>query len=120
MSIYIKGFDIPQDGIVRVIMIESDGSVRFYGGSSVIARAVQLPPCGRLGDLDEIWELLEEEKYPETQIVNETDNDDKFWMIGKNAGINAFRRVCKKLQTIIPASGGEEADPADLAEEEPT
>lgn len=58
MSIYIKGFDIPQDGIVRVIMIESDGSVRFYGGSSVIARAIEVPPCGRLGDLDELEQMF--------------------------------------------------------------
>ena len=54
MSIYINGIDIPQDGIVRVILIESDGSIRFYGGSSVIARAVQLPPHGALKDIGAI------------------------------------------------------------------
>ena len=70
---------------------------------------VELPDHGPLGDLDEIWKLFEEEKYPETQIANETDHDDRYWMIGKNAGVNAFRRVCQNLQTIIPASkeGGE-------------
>ena len=54
MSIYIKGIDIPQDGIVRVIMIESDGSVRIYGGSSVIARAIEVPPHGALKDIGAI------------------------------------------------------------------
>lgn len=58
MSIYIKGFDIPQDGIVRVIMIESNGSVRFYGGSSVIAKAIEVPPHGRLGDLDNLERMF--------------------------------------------------------------
>lgn len=116
MSIYIKG-DI-RCGVngYKTLILMQDGSVTDKVGNT-IGKAIEVPPHGRLGDLDEIWELLEQEKYPETQIVNETDHDDKFWMIGKNAGINAFRRVCQKLQTIIPASGGDEADPA---EEEPT
>lgn len=108
MSIYIPNMILPPDDRQDlVICIQHDGAVLDPWGNR-IGKAIEVPPHGRLGDLDEIWELLEQEKYPETQIVNEPDNDDKFWMIGKNAGINAFRRVCQKLQTIIPASGGNE------------
>lgn len=94
MSIYINGFDIPQDGIVRVIMIESDGSVRFYGGSSVIARAVQLPPCGRLGDLDNLERMF-------SDIANAPysgfDGEEPFYSADDAA------QIIRLAPTIIPA-----------------
>ena len=103
MSIYISGMILPPDDRQDlVICIQHDGTVLDPWGN-LIGKAIEVPPHGRLGDLDEIWELLKAEKYPETQIDNETDHDDRYWMIGKNAGINAFTRVCKQLQTIIPA-----------------
>ena len=105
MSIYIKGLDIPQDGIVRVIMIESDGSVRFYGGSSVIARAIEVPPHGRLIDANALFQAMFQ--CQDGSIIGDKGIDG--WP--HEATYAEIKRFIRHAPTVIPA---------DKAEEDPT
>ena len=107
MSIYIKGIDIPQDGIVRIISIESDGSIRFYGGSSVIARAIEVPPHGGLIDVVALWEKEKNERAlrehcPKGQSI--------IFDAGFLAGYRAACQIASKMPTIIPADPAEEGE----------
>lgn len=51
MSILIKGMNLPEDGCHHMVCIYSDGVVVTNGGHWI---AEELPPHGRLGDLDEL------------------------------------------------------------------
>lgn len=57
-DIIIKGMEMPKDGRI-IIQIGSDGAVYFVEKCTIMAEkyeksshAIQLPPHGRLGDLD--------------------------------------------------------------------
>ena len=102
MSIYINGIDIPQDGMVRSISIEADGSVRFFGGSSVIAKAVEVPPHGRCIDADAFAA-----KYiaDMPDAIHELKDKRKVQMLVNQ--IQALLMDIAEADTIIPADGKE-------------
>lgn len=91
MGIYIKGVDIPKDGLVRNISIFDNGDVRFYGGSIVIGKAIELPPHGRLGDLDALERNLRE-------MADYQHGDRQQGILG------CCSTICS-ADTIIPADG---------------
>lgn len=106
MSIYIEGLDMPQDGMVRSISIEADGSVRFFGGSSLIARAVEVPPHGALGDLDA---LAAKDNADYEEAINCALSDSSRALMDQIH--ESAQMMLRNAETIIPA---------DPAKEEPT
>ena len=88
MSIYIKGMKLPTDEPRRLV-IYPDGRIYDAAGFFQIdATAEQLPPHGRLGDLDA---LIANHFSDEHRIA--MSYADKCWM----------RRIINGEQTIIPA-----------------
>ncbi len=65
MSILIKGMKMPSVGTGKVIMIDSDGDVWTAGKDECTiitgAKAIPVPPHGRLGDLDELEKSFRED-----------------------------------------------------------
>ena len=93
MSILINGVSMPKDGLAVNISIFEDGSVRvrYYGGSRVIGSAIELPPHGRLGDLDAlIIDLMD-------RGVDGVQTDDLYEIL----------QTIMDAPTIIPAEGGD-------------
>ena len=110
MGVYIKGMEMPKEGFVE-ILIRDDGTVqqtgqsyRIYDGTNcytpyigetpVMYKAATVPPHGRLGDLDELynhlneWYLTHEHGFSETEKIY----------------IRAMLTGVKDSPTIIPAN----------------
>ena len=98
MGIYIPGTEIPKDG--KVVLIDPWGNVRLYWSKDVVAvgtglylcKASELPPHGRLGDLD----AFESIKY-------ELPDGQKAFNRGFHSGVQYVQRLIMNAPTIIPA-----------------
>ena len=63
MGVYIKGMEMPKEGNWRSIRIHPDGTIGRpigFGDYALVegAKAVPVPPHGRLGDLDALAESV--------------------------------------------------------------
>lgn len=108
MSILIKGMETPTKENV-VILINPQGGVWMIGDMPnedthlVEAKAVSVPPHGRLGDLDELakvvlnWITTQEKAYP-----NE-DSNALSWRLGARAMGHQIYRDIEAAPTIVPA-----------------
>lgn len=101
MSILIHGVSMPKEGLARNISIFDDGNVRFYGGSAVIGKAIELPPHGRLIDADALKVYQMEENVRSDGYPNEYEYD-----AGLIDGLHMAAKDVSVAPTIIPAEGG--------------
>ena len=90
MGIYLPNMEMPTE-YGRCMVIFPDGRVTTEFGSQVIAKAVPVPPHGRLIDADELFNQFEENGW-----YDNCDRDE----IAETLLLNA--------PTIIPASEEEE------------
>jgi hypothetical protein len=102
MSVLIKGMEMPKEGNWRSIRIYPDGTIGRpigFGDYALVegAKAVPVPPHGRLGDLDELYASLEKWLIQNRHSMTEAT---RVWIRGVLEGIAA-------APTIIPAEGGE-------------
>lgn len=91
MGIYIRGTKMPKDEKAIHLEIHSDGTVLMWqmgDDDKVVGTAIEVPPHGRLGDLDA---LIANHFSDEHRIA--MSYADKCWM----------RRIINGEQTIIPA-----------------
>ena len=109
MGIYIHGVSIPKDG--KVLLIDPWGNVRLYwskdgvavGTGLYVCKASELPPHGRLGDLDEMA-VDESEAYMSAQLKLGDDVITK----AINEAVHAkIVRLIADTPTIIPAEEGD-------------
>lgn len=99
MGIYLPNVDMPKGDKVVTIQICPDGSIwQQYRGTVPNAKAVPVPPHGRLGDLDALVKRLESEKAAAKQI----DNYD-YWY-----ALSVAVDFALAAPTVIQASGGKE------------
>ena len=67
MSVYISGMELPKPGQIVLVEIDENGDVfaAYDGGRTKLAdyKAVNVPPHGRMGDLDAVEELVIKRKY---------------------------------------------------------
>ena len=108
MSILIHGVSMPKDGLARNISIFEDGDVRFYGGSIVIGKAIELPPHGRLGDLDALIDVIEQidwyHQAPNKEMVHGANSEEhQAWYKEQD-----IYEAIENAETIIPADQGGE------------
>ena len=106
MSVYIPGMEMPKDGFIT-ITVTSDGRVvgnskkengKFeYLDNEDIAKAVPVPPHGRLGDLDNLRKELE-------TICDRYDAG----IISEVVCMNMMLQAVISATTIIPADPAEE------------
>ena len=87
-GIYIHGVSMPKDGLVRNISIFDDGNVRFYGGSTVIGKTIELQPHGDLIDRNH----LEVVSYHNSEGMEDTFDNGVKWML----------EYIDKLTPVIP------------------
>lgn len=104
MSLYIKGIDMPSgEGNKLVLQIFPTGEV--YDGHGIRlgirewSEAIQVPPHGRLGDMDEVDRKLFEEQC-------RTSYSDVYG-IGISDGLSLAREEIETAQVIIRADEGE-------------
>lgn len=92
-GVYIKGMEIPKNGMPIKAFIYPDGSVRvkLQGGGFLGLRAIPVPPHGRLIDADEYRDEFMNGVYAE--CYDDPDN------IRANSIIDIF----DSAPTIIPA-----------------
>lgn len=95
MSIYIDGDINPGVGGYRYIIVMADGTVTDIQGKP-IGKAIQLPPHGRLGDLDALERNLRE-------MANYQYGDRQQGILG------CCSTICS-ADTIIPADPEEGAE----------
>lgn len=88
MGIYISDLEMPKDGLVRNISIFDDGNIRYYGGSTVIGKAIELPTHGDLIDRNE----LEVVSYHNSEGMEDTFDNGVKWM----------QEYIDKLTPVIP------------------
>lgn len=96
MSILIKGMSMPNDGVEWIMFLRvTSGEVELFDpigeDESVFYKAVELPPHGRLGDLDELV------KYKDKLVVDADKLDLKFRFVVDTKYID-------EAPTIISAS----------------
>ena len=101
MSILICGMDIPKEGNWRSIRIYPDGTIGRpigFGDYALVegAKAVPIPPHGRLGDLDAAVELA---------MQYCPDDDGSCPKAGSD--LRELLDEIEILPTIIPAEEGE-------------
>lgn len=96
MGVYIRGMEMPKDDM-KNIMILSDGRVfQFsgYGNPKPLGTVVHIPPHGRLGDLDTLYE----------SCALDTNID----VMASAKRINEYMQLkIDDAPTIIPAEKGE-------------
>ena len=105
MGIYIPGMKMPKDEKAIHLEIHSDGTVLMWqmgDDDKVVGTAIELPPHGRLGDLDAM------------AAKDDADYEDAMECI---ADISTRSIVCKihygaqkmiaEAETILPAEGGD-------------
>ena len=96
MGIYIKGMEMPKD-YGRCMVIFPDGRVTTEFGSQIIAKAVYVPPHGRLIDADAMRAAMYHEAF-------ETDSPLQKWDGGCWIRYKMFERMESSAPTIIPAA----------------
>ena len=96
MGVYIKGMEMPKDGVYwcEIGVADDIAMITIHGEDSNSFPLVPVPPHGRLGDLDEI------ERYKERLVVDA----DK---IKKGIRYVVDTKYIKEAPTIIPAEEGE-------------
>ena len=93
MGVYIKGMEMPKEGSWKTVRIYPDGTCavpNWQGDCTVIkgAKAVPVPPHGRMIDADELLTLCKDYAI--------TPDDDEF--------CKRLEYALNKAPTIIPAS----------------
>ena len=64
MSLYIPGLNLPPKGEKPItLMIFHDGSIWYYDDEAGSVKAIEVPPHGRLGDLDALIKTMREHGY---------------------------------------------------------
>lgn len=105
MGLYIQGVDIPSEHPI-CLLIRPDGKVEqyatwgFMGEKQGECESVQVPPHGRLGDLDELYASLEKWLIQNRHSMTEAT---RVWIRGVLEGIAA-------APTIIPADRPEKKE----------
>lgn len=99
MSVYIKGMEMPTGDEMLCINIFPDGKVtsHFDLRCMPVAKAVPVPPHGRLIDADALLEHME----TEADNFKPRNMYDDGLLAGYNAAIRTIRETAP---TIIPAS----------------
>lgn len=91
MGVYLPNVDMPKGDKVLTVQILPDGSIwQQYRGIVPNAKAVPIPPHGRLGDLDALCESKD--------VLDDVGWPDAFLPIS----------TIEAAPTIIPAEPGEE------------
>lgn len=67
MSLYITGIEMPKEEPI-IVKICPDGDVCGVRGG-IIAKAIPVPPHGRLGDLDELEKLFKSVRANASAII---------------------------------------------------
>ena len=95
MGVYIKGMEMPKDGVYwcEIGVADDIAMITIHGEDRKSFPLVPVPPHGRLGDLDEI------ERYKERLVVDA----DK---IKKGIRYVVDTKYIKEAPTIIPAEEG--------------
>lgn len=108
-EILIKNMALPKQGWKRLILLP-DGEVREIGGDEAVmatdARAVEIPPHGRLGDLDLMKEDFDESLRATRQLVD-LDSDSPFYGLQQRDLANADKLVnglIDRTPTVLEAS----------------
>ena len=95
MDVYIKGIEMPTEDEEILIRIDSSGTVMTeYGLPISGTKAISIPPHGRLGDLDELYNHLNEWFLTHEHGFSETE---KIYIRAMLSGV-------KDSPTIIPAN----------------
>ena len=75
MSFIVKGIDLPKEGTVINLIVQSDGEAQYItlGDGEPIsvkeAQAIQMPKGhGRLGDLDYLYDRFKANKCPDENV----------------------------------------------------
>ena len=106
MGLYIPDVKLPPDKKYKwdlVLHISYDGTVRSPWGDLITdEKAIELPPHGRLGDLDEMA-VDESEAYMSAQLKL---GDDVLTKAINEAVHAKIIRLIADTPTIIPTSGG--------------
>lgn len=99
MSILIKGMDMPQKKNGTVLIIYPNGKAAYEDGTEY--EVIQLPPHGRLGDLDLIKAMIMEyiEEYGMTK-------DENGYYSEKWCAMKEAEMVIQEAPTVIPADKG--------------
>ena len=112
MGVYLPNVDMPKGAKVLTIQICPDGSIwQQYRGTVPNAKAVPVPPHGRLGDLaklvekiDGIWDCNDMVFKPNDHCCNvPEDCKGCKWAQTKDC----IQRMVENAPTIIPAEEGE-------------
>lgn len=99
MGVYIPGMEMPKEEPI-IVKICPDGDVCGVRGG-IIAKAIPVPPHGRLGDLDKLKSALWKERLPVD--VDGMLEEETTWRQGKNAGLLTAQCCINNADTIIPA-----------------
>ena len=100
MSILINGVSLPPDDKMDLVLcIRHNGTV-FNPWGTVLGNAIELPPHGRLGDLDALRRAMYHEAF-------ETDSPMQKWDSGCWIRYKLFERMEEAAPTIVPAEGGD-------------
>ena len=99
MGVYIKGMEMPKDGVYwcEIGVADDIAMITIHGEDRKSFPLVPVPPHGRLGDLDEI------ERYKERLVVDA----DK---IKKGIRYVVDTKYIKEAPTIIPAEEARRRD----------
>lgn len=92
MGVYLPNVDMPKGDKVLTVQICPDGSIwQQYRGTVPNAKAVPVPPHGRLGDLDSLTKEVEDmaKEFPPDSIASER--------------FRLFAELIATAPTIIPA-----------------
>lgn len=110
MSILIKGIEMPTERESFNLIIKYNGVVLDTETGMQVAEAHELPPHGRLGDLDKLvenidglWDCNDLHFQPNDRICDPEDCKGCKW----RETWDCFRRMVKHAPTIIPAEEGE-------------
>lgn len=95
MGVYIKGMEMPTERESFNLTIKYNGTVLDTETGMQVAEAHELPPHGRLGDLDEIV------RYKERLVVDADKINPKIRYVVDTKYIDT-------APTIIQSSGGKE------------
>ena len=112
MGIYIPGMKMPKDG--KVFLVDPWGNVRLYWSKDVVAvgtglhlcKASELPPHGRMGDMDALMA-----EFERMQKLNDTRGHEfacSFMSMGGEISTEWYcvEDAVNAAKTIIPAEGG--------------
>lgn len=95
-SIYIHGVSMPKDG--ECIVVYGDGEVWHHGKRiAKVGTAIELPPHGRLGDLDKLEKMFSD---IDNAPYSEFDGEEPFYSAEDAA------QIIRLAPTIIEAEGG--------------